>query len=504
MTGNSEIRYGAILSYVNVALLFLIGLLYTPWLVDSIGADDYGLYTLAISVINFFLLDFGISTAISRYLAKYISEGRIDRANSFLGTTYVVYCLITAIMLIILIMVYANMKCIYAGLSESQLATLKSLYVVVAFYSVVSMPFLSQNSVLLANNSLVALKACSLVQKLFVTLMTIVGVALGYGVFAIVFITAVGNLLFIVVKIIMIRKISKIRVNIRNANKEDAKDLVLFTSWVSMGQICERCNWMLMPSVLGVVSNSFEIAIFGLINQIQGYVWNIADALGSLFLPKVTKLLMRDSSGKELTQLMIKFGRIQVMIVGGIVVGFILVGKQFIDLWMGNEYSGLWVGSLSVISIYALSVPMQIASTAMTVSNHVNLQAKAKMIAAISTVTLGFILAQAYGAVGASLAIAVGSLISLIVNCFFYRSKLKVKLKEYFKQVYLPWTPVASVSFVFSYIVISAVSFTGWMGLLFKGGIFLLLYCLSCRLFVMNDYEKSLFTPLILKMRSKK
>ena len=70
MLDSREIRIGAILSYGNVALLFLIGLLYTPWLVNSIGADDYGLYALAVSVINFFLLDFGIGTAISRFLAK--------------------------------------------------------------------------------------------------------------------------------------------------------------------------------------------------------------------------------------------------------------------------------------------------------------------------------------------------------------------------------------------------------------------------------------------------
>lgn len=133
-----------------MALLFLIGLLYTPWLVNSIGADDYGLYALAVSVINFFLLDFGIGTAISRFLAKYVAEGRLDKANSFLGTTYVVYLLITAIMSVILIVVYANVGTIYSGLSGAQVQTFKSLYIVVAFYSVISMPFMSQNGVLLA------------------------------------------------------------------------------------------------------------------------------------------------------------------------------------------------------------------------------------------------------------------------------------------------------------------------------------------------------------------
>ncbi len=497
MLDSREIRIGAILSYGNVALLFLIGLLYTPWLVNSIGADDYGLYALAVSVINFFLLDFGIGTAISRFLAKYVAEGRLDKANSFLGTTYVVYLLITAIMSVILIVVYANVGTIYSGLSGAQVQTFKSLYIVVAFYSVISMPFMSQNGVLLANNNLVALKACALVQKLFVTLLTIAGIALGYGVFAIVFMTAVGNLLFIFVKAILIKRLTRLRGTIRLANKEDAKDLVFFTGWVSVGQVCERCNWTLMPSILGVMSNSFEIAVFGLVNQIQGYVWNIADALGSLFLPKVTKLLIVDSSGRGLTELMIKFGRIQVMIVGGIVMGFALLGERFVDLWIGEGYNGLWIGALAVMLVYLLSVPMQIASTAMTVSNHVDLQAKVRMFATILIVALSIPLSSAWGALGASLSIAVGYLLSTALRCALYRSKLKVKLRRYFRQVYSRWLPAALIAALFSGLVIRFVSLSGWIGFLVDAAVLLLAYCTLCWLLVMNDYEKCLVKSLL-------
>lgn len=501
MSDSQEIRYGAILSYGNVALLFLIGLLYTPWLVNSIGADDYGLYTLAVSVINFFLLDFGIGSAISRYLAKYVAEGKLDKANSFLGTTYAVYCLITAFMSVVLIVVYLNIGAIYSGLSGPQVKTFESLYVIVAFYSAISMPFMSQNGVLLANNNLIALKACALVQKLFVTMLTIAGVALGYGVFAIVFMTAAGNLLFIIVKAVLIKRLTNLRGKIELANKKDAKDLFLFTGWVAVGQVCERCNWLLMPSILGVMSSSFEIAVFGLINQIQGYVWNIADALGSLFLPKVTKLLMTDSSGKGLTELMTKFGRIQVIIVGGIVLGFALLGDWFVDLWIGGGYRGLWIGALAVMLVYLLSVPMQIASTAMTVSNHVDLQAKVRMASSVVTVVLGVVLSSALGALGASMAIAAGYLTSSVTNCFLYRSKLNIELRKYFWNVYAHWIPAALATGLLASFLIKLVPFEGWMGFFISGGLFLLTYCVLCWLVVMNHYEKSLIKSLVSKKR---
>ena len=47
----NQIRTGAIISYVALFLNIVIGLLYIPWMINTIGKADYGLYTLAMSVI---------------------------------------------------------------------------------------------------------------------------------------------------------------------------------------------------------------------------------------------------------------------------------------------------------------------------------------------------------------------------------------------------------------------------------------------------------------------
>ena len=70
-----QIKIGAILSYVSIALNIIVGLLYTPWMRSQIGESNYGLYTLANSLITLFLVDFGLSAATARYLSKYHAEG---------------------------------------------------------------------------------------------------------------------------------------------------------------------------------------------------------------------------------------------------------------------------------------------------------------------------------------------------------------------------------------------------------------------------------------------
>ena len=51
---NNQIKLGAIISYLSIGFNILAGLLYTPWMVQQIGKSNYGLYTLATSLITLY------------------------------------------------------------------------------------------------------------------------------------------------------------------------------------------------------------------------------------------------------------------------------------------------------------------------------------------------------------------------------------------------------------------------------------------------------------------
>ena len=54
MSFSKEIKKGAIISYFAILFNIIIGLLYTPWMVNKIGVSDYGLYTLIIALSKVF------------------------------------------------------------------------------------------------------------------------------------------------------------------------------------------------------------------------------------------------------------------------------------------------------------------------------------------------------------------------------------------------------------------------------------------------------------------
>ena len=88
------------------------------------------------------MVDFGLSSAVSRFVAKYRAEGQEEKASDLLGIVTKLYLCIDAIIFTILLVVYVFISKIYKGLTADEIELYKKLYIIVATYSVISFPFM--------------------------------------------------------------------------------------------------------------------------------------------------------------------------------------------------------------------------------------------------------------------------------------------------------------------------------------------------------------------------
>ena len=92
----SQLKIGALLSYVVLALQNLVGLVYTPFMLRMLGKSEYGLYSIAASIVAYLtILDLGFGNAIVRYTAKYRAEGKVEEQHKMFGMFFVLYCIIS-------------------------------------------------------------------------------------------------------------------------------------------------------------------------------------------------------------------------------------------------------------------------------------------------------------------------------------------------------------------------------------------------------------------------
>ena len=152
-------------------------------MVDTIGKSDYGLYTLSNSLITLFLVDFGLSSAVSRYVAKYRAEGRQDKVDNFLGAVYKLYLIIDAVIFVALVIIYFCIDSIYVKLTPAELEKFKVVYLISASFAVINFPFVTFNGILISYEKFIPLKLADVIYRILMVALTVITLLFGGGLY---------------------------------------------------------------------------------------------------------------------------------------------------------------------------------------------------------------------------------------------------------------------------------------------------------------------------------
>ena len=112
----SQLKKGTILSYINILLTNLIGLVLTPFIIKYLGDSEYGLYALVGSFVAYFsLMDLGLNNTIIRFVAKYRAEKDSKGEANFLATIVLIYFAISLVIVVLGTITYFNLDDLYSN-----------------------------------------------------------------------------------------------------------------------------------------------------------------------------------------------------------------------------------------------------------------------------------------------------------------------------------------------------------------------------------------------------
>ena len=490
MDSASQIKIGAIVSYFSIGINILIGLFYTPWVIHSIGKNNYGLYTLAQSVIALFVFDFGLSSAVTRFLAKYIAEGAKKQTDNCLGLICKIYLFIDVIIFLILTCVFFFIPYIYREFSPEELNNFKVVYCIASVFSILSFPFIPVNGVLNANEKFIQTKLCDLAHRLIIVVLMSGCLLLGYGLYALVSVYAVSGLMTIALKLICIRSFTSTRVNFFYHNKKELFGILSYSGWMTVVAIAQRCIFNIAPSILGIFSGSETIAVFGVAMVLEEYIFTFAAALNGMFLPKVSRIALSNQS--DILPLMIKVGRIQILIIGLIIIGFFILGHDFICLWLGPSFQEAFFCTVFLIIPSFIQLPEEIATTAIAVMNQVKLQAYAFSAMAFVNIILSLLFTSLWGIIGLSLSICIAYLVRTAGMNIIYYKVLRIDIFCFFRESFFKMGIPLLVTLGFGLLLNNLIIANKWPIFIAKGMLFSLTYCSVMFFFAMNLSERQL------------
>ena len=399
MQSSKEIKFGAILSYIIIIVNMLIGVLYTPILTAKLGQTEYGLYSLVTSVISYLtILDFGFGNAIIIYTTRYRNKNEKDKEQKLHGMFFIIYSIIGIIAGIIGAILWFNVDNLFGNtMSEGELSTAKVLMGILTFNLVATFPLSIFSSIITSYEKFVFSKTLNLLRIILNPIIMLVLLNFGVKSIGLVILVTVLNITTLILNFIYCKTKLKIKLKFGKIDFKLLKEIMAYSVWIFLNSIMDKINWSLDQFVLGIYAGSVAVAIYAVAGQLNQMYMNFSTAISGVLLPKVTKMESDHASNKEFTDIFIKTGRIQFIVMALIITGFVLFGKEFIEImWVGPEYSESYI--IACILMIPTTIPLiqNVGLNILQAKNKYKFRVIVLMVFAVVNVILSIILSQLY------------------------------------------------------------------------------------------------------------
>lgn len=494
-----QIKLGTVLSYLNLALDNVIGLFLVPFVLLRLGQSEYGLYALIGSLVSYLVvLDLGLGNTIVRYIAKYRAENDTDGQTSFLATCLAMYAVLSLVVLVIGGVVLVNIPIIFRqSLTIDQIAKARLLFAILVINLALSLPLNSFRAIANGYEQFVLPRLLVTIRTLIRPAILLILLTSGFKSVAIVVVDTLLNLAVLCTIMGYTLFILKIRIRLYCFDRLLLREVSGFSFFVFLGAVVNEIYWRIGHVLLGIYTNTAVVAVFSIGIQMALYFLSFSAVIMELFLPRATQMVVNNYSGEGLTDLLVRVGRIQLMILGFILIGFALLGRNFILLWVGQDYEDAW--PIALIFMTLLLVPL-CQNTGISILMAKKLHAFRSLVytgVALLSALMGVTLTKSLGiwgpVVGTSLSLVLGNII--IIN-FYYHFKVGMNIPRFFRELSRGVMPAMSVSCVLGVLVL-LIPGLSWKALIVQGGLLSALYWILMWRFGMNSGEKGLLSALL-------
>lgn len=501
----NQLKAGVVLNYVVIFLNTVVGLLYTPYMLRMMGQSEYGLYSLVASVIAYLtVLDLGFGNAIVRYTAKFRAEKKTEEQYDMFGMFFLLYLVIGIIAFGIGLGLYFNVDTLFGDtMTAVELGRARIMMLLLVANLAFTFPMSIWGSVIQAYEDFVFQKSLNIIRIILNTAVMICLLHFGYKAVAMVVVQTIFNVLTLVINFIYCRRKLNIHIYFRfkHFHWGFLKEVAIYSFWIFLNAIMDRVYWSTGQFVLGAMVGTAAVAVFAIAIQLEGMYMQFSTAISSVFLPKVTAMVATNRSRKEISDLFIRTGRIQYIVLAYILSGFIIFGRQFIELWAGAGYSDAYI--ISLLFFIPLTVPLiqNLGITILQARNEMKFRSVLYIIIALVSLAMQIVLTRYFGGIGCAMGVS-GALVvgQILIMNVYYRRRQDLDIKTF-------WKEISKMSIIPIVLIFSSMLFIrhffaldSWGKLILGIAAFSLVYIPLFFRFSMTDDERNLFISMFHKI----
>lgn len=487
----NQLKAGALISYLNLIIGNIIPFIYTPIMLRLLGQAEYGLYGIAQSIMGYIgLLNFGIGGTIVRYLSKYRAEGDKKQEERVAGLFIKIYAVICCLILTAGFIFAANIQIYSRSLTSSEVETLRLLVILMTINSAVFLPFSVFSSVVLAHERYIFSKLVGMLSGIVTPLLNLLLLYCGFGSVGLVVSSTILN--FATYGIYMVYAVKKlhIRPSFQKTEPGLLREILKFSSFVFLASMVDILYWSTDKLIIGWAIGSVATAVYNIGASFNTYVTSLSTAISGLLVPRLTEMVVKNAPKEQFTEIFIKVGRLQFIIISFIVSAFVAFGRQFIALWAGPGYEDSYY--VALLTMIPVTIPL-IQNTGLNILYALNKHKFRSIVyacIAVLNVGLTFWWVESYGIVGASMATCLAYVLGniLIINWYYYK-RIGLNIPLFWKNI-LKMCPVMVVMGTSWWFILNAIAVNSWLVFFSLAIVYTAIYFLLSYRFMMNQYER--------------
>lgn len=471
----------------------IVGFLMMPFIIQQLGDAKYGIWVLVISTTGYLdLFDFGVSGSIVKYVAELTAKKDKTTLNQFCSTVFYLHSGLCILVCLTAVFIAFNVIG-YFNIPFEQLKVARWLTIIIGITIGMSLVigFFSGYMRGIQRYDLVAL--ISVIILLLRTALTVVFLLLGYGLIALAVIQLLSTVISGCIKIFFVFKTNPdLTLKPRLINRKQFHVVLQYSIYIFLYYLARRVIFSTDTLVIGYFLSTTAVTFYSIPLRLVEYIRFLIMSMSGVLIPAVSHYDIQGEKTK-IHGLLISGTKYSLMIALPIAASFILVGEEFIALWISPKhalmsYPVLVVLAFAIIAHIAQYTPSRIL---MGLAKH-NITAYTALCEALLNAFLSIILVQKYGIIG----VAVGTLIPMVCISFVIIPLYTCRITGLSFLMYLRSALISPFIAVFLYAIVlfglrEYISITSWLQFVVTHLIAVTCYAISAWFICLSTPERS-------------
>ena len=454
MKRTNEKKTGAILSYATLIVQTLSTILLTPFFIKSLGRNEYGLFELVGSTVSYLsILGLGFSASYLRFYSRYTSNNEEDRVAALNGLFMTLFSIMSVICIILGLVLAFNTRFVFGkGIAAGDHSRAQIIMVILVLNMALTFPrsmFTCNNN---AHERFIFQNTLSLLNIILVPLFRILFVIGGYKSIGLALASLIVSLIEIIADGIYNVKVLKISFHFKSLDLSLLKEIFIYTLFIFINQIYDLIGGSKVDIyIIGRIIGTESVAVYSVGDKFVKIFYSISVPLTSVFIPQIHRIVSTTGDISELSGIFNKVSKLQFVLQYYILCGFLLFGKEFISLWVGEGYENAYYIALIIMASDTVALSQHVGMEIQRAMNKHKARSVILLFMNIGNIFVTIPLTIKIGNVGAAIATAICEIIgTIIILNIYYEKKMGLKIQEFWKNALLiVGTTLPLVVFVF-------------------------------------------------------